>query len=145
MEKHHHEKSGNSSFIIGFILGMAAALLLSTKKGRKILKILLDQGLDKLGNWESLIKDTLETEKDYIDEDDDVVPSVNVQSRKEELKEKTTNSVKINENTKPEDEQNTHIREVVGSDQAVDTPEATTVTKMKTATRRFFRGIKKKV
>ena len=47
----HEERSKNSGFFLGFVLGMAAALLLSTKKGRRILKVLLDQGLDKIGNW----------------------------------------------------------------------------------------------
>lgn len=44
------EKKGPNAFLIGLILGGAIGALISTKKGRQILKDIADYGLDYVGN-----------------------------------------------------------------------------------------------
>lgn len=46
MEKHH----GGGGFLAGLLIGAAVGALVSTKKGRQILKDLSDYGLEYVGN-----------------------------------------------------------------------------------------------
>lgn len=60
-----------SGFFIGFILGVLATLLLTTKKGREILKELIDKGMQKIKDIEELQKKVKkeqeqEPENDYV-------------------------------------------------------------------------------
>ncbi len=49
-----------NGFLIGFILGAAVVFLLVTKKGKKLLKIITEEGLDKVSDFEELIEEKLE-------------------------------------------------------------------------------------
>lgn len=60
MEKHH----GGGGFLAGLLIGAAVGALVSTKKGRQILKDLSDYGLEYVGNVINL--DDIET---ILDED----------------------------------------------------------------------------
>ena len=55
MEK--QQKGTNSGFLFGVLVGVVITLLLVTKKGRKILKMLLDESKDKIAGWDGLIKE----------------------------------------------------------------------------------------
>lgn len=59
----------NSGFFLGFILGVLATLLLTTKKGREILKELIDKGMQKITDLEELHEKTrqnVDGENDYV-------------------------------------------------------------------------------
>ncbi len=49
-----NEKKGPNGFLIGLLIGGAVGALISTKKGRKILKDIADYGLDYVGNTISM-------------------------------------------------------------------------------------------
>lgn len=54
------KKSGNNAaigngFFFGIVVGVALTLLFTTKKGRKILRMLIDEGADKLTEIEDLL------------------------------------------------------------------------------------------
>lgn len=64
-------QSGSSNgFLFGVIVGVVLTLLLSTKKGRKMLRTLTEEGLDKVSTLEDLFdEDYLEEgETDYVKE-----------------------------------------------------------------------------
>ncbi len=48
------EKKGPSGLLVGLLIGGAVGALLSTKKGRKILKDVAEYGLDYIGNTVSM-------------------------------------------------------------------------------------------
>ena len=58
MEKNQHKSSGLSSgFLLGIIVGVVITLLLTTKRGKRILKLVTEEGMQKFSNWEDLIND----------------------------------------------------------------------------------------
>ena len=120
----NNDNKNNNGFIFGFILGIAAALLLNTKKGRRILKTLVDQGIDRVSNWEDTIKEIIEEDEDLF-KADDFVPSTIIDEDKkviENISDRNENEIKVNT---PASEPQPSI--------------------VKTATRRFFKGIKKRI
>ncbi len=63
----HHSNSFANGFLFGLIIGAAAVFLLATKKGRKILKLISEEGLDSLTN---IVEEyTSDAEKEDIEED----------------------------------------------------------------------------
>ena len=52
-----HNGSGGSGFIIGVIVGVILTLLLTTKRGRVILKELLEKGIEKFSNLEDFMQE----------------------------------------------------------------------------------------
>lgn len=75
----HHSNSFANGFLFGLIVGAAAVFLLATKKGRGILKLISEEGLDSLTN---IVEEyTSEAEKEDVEdiqneESDEVSPSV---------------------------------------------------------------------
>lgn len=49
-----------NGFLVGFILGAAVVFLLVTKKGKKLLKIITEEGLDKVSDIEEFLEEKLE-------------------------------------------------------------------------------------
>lgn len=105
-----------SGFLWGALLGAGAVLLLNTKKGKKLLKSLTDEGADGLSNLEEFIADVVEEH-----EGQKSVP----QEKKAEAKKppKRTNG-----------ETRSHVK-------VTETP---VVQEVLSSPRRFFKGIKKK-
>ena len=60
------EKHGPNGFLLGLVIGGAAGALLSTKKGRQILKDIADYGLEYVGNTISM-----EDVEAILDEDEE--------------------------------------------------------------------------
>ena len=63
-----HEKKGPNGFLLGLILGGAVGALVSTKRGRQILKDIADYGLDYVGK--SINLDDIES---MLDEDEEIL------------------------------------------------------------------------
>lgn len=124
---HHNQNNGSQTFIVGVIIGVALALLFTTKKGRKILRAITDGGLDKIENWEELLykKVPAVTDFDPIDEmtqAEDYVPN-------EALQQDTTPS---------------HVsREVVKHALKTEHVDGAPDHKPSSGVRRFFKGAKK--
>lgn len=60
-KKQHHGGGNFNVFIFGVLVGVAATLLLTTKRGRKLLKVITDEGLERFGKFEDIVK-TMEKE-----------------------------------------------------------------------------------
>lgn len=118
-----NENKNNNGFIFGFILGIGAALLFNTKKGRKILKTLIDQGIDRIGDWEGTVKE-------IIEEDDDFVKGGDYISQSSSYEPEISSVVK-------------HSEAESGISDNFSIP-VSSESRVKKATRRFFKGIKRK-
>ncbi|MEK7605211.1 MAG: YtxH domain-containing protein [Patescibacteria group bacterium] len=61
------EQNGSSfnTFLFGILIGVLATLLFTTKKGRRLLKVITDESVDRLSKWEDMVK----TMQEHIDED----------------------------------------------------------------------------
>lgn len=57
-----HAHGGGNGFLFGVLIGILIALLFTTKKGRKILKNLTDEGMDKFTSLEDLLEKRLKEE-----------------------------------------------------------------------------------
>lgn len=53
--KQHSGGSGFNLFFLGILIGVIITLLLTTKKGRRILEILIDEGVEKMTKWEDVM------------------------------------------------------------------------------------------
>ncbi|MCL4354494.1 YtxH domain-containing protein [Patescibacteria group bacterium] len=63
----HHSNGFANGFLFGLIIGAAVVFLLATKKGRKILKLISEEGLDNLTN---IVEEyTSEAEEENAEED----------------------------------------------------------------------------
>lgn len=67
---HYHNHPGNG-FLMGVIVGGVATLLVTTKKGREIIKDLTAKGLDKFSEIQKNLDDIVDFEEvggqDYVD------------------------------------------------------------------------------
>lgn len=72
MENNNNNNSGNnffSGFLLGALVGAAVVFLLATKKGKRILKIISEKGLDNISNL--LEKADQAGELEEFDKDDE--------------------------------------------------------------------------
>jgi hypothetical protein len=66
-----HAKFGNG-FVWGMAVGALLVLLFTTKKGRRILKVLSEEGFEKMKHWEGKIEE-LDLSDDEIEEGEDYI------------------------------------------------------------------------
>ena len=98
---HSHKNSHGNGFLLGVIVGVIVALLFTTKKGREIVKILTEKGLDKFSDLQKVMNEATsdveeelvelveeESEGDYVPELGAEVTEEPADAQKEELKEK---------------------------------------------------------
>ncbi len=72
-----------SSFFAGFVMGVLVTLLFTTKKGRKILKTLTDEGKEALEQiLEPNVDDLAGDEIPSGDGDEEEIPEKNIPARK---------------------------------------------------------------
>src|SRR5689334_1805845 len=88
------EKRGHNGFLMGLLVGGAVGALVSTKKGRQILKDIADYGLEYIGktididDFESILDDEEEMMSGEFDADDEEsAPPKPETEKKEEVKE----------------------------------------------------------
>lgn len=61
MEQKEKQGSGLSSgFLLGVVVGVVITLLLTTKRGKRILKMITEEGMSKLSNWEDMVSDAVD-------------------------------------------------------------------------------------
>jgi gas vesicle protein len=59
--KEHHKGGGLSTgFLLGVVVGVIITLLLTTKRGKKILKMITDEGISKISNLEDMVGDMID-------------------------------------------------------------------------------------
>lgn len=169
MDNRNAHTSGGG-FLLGVLIGVLIALLFTTKKGRRILKSLTEEGMDKISNIEELFEKKLREEST----DDMGIGDFEVKHEMHEVVSSpspvTTHHPHINHTHETDShvyshhypQQETHIHEnnVVheSHDHIADTtktrledfvqqmhePEVPTFTRPVSASRRFFRGIPKR-
>lgn len=66
MEERSKSHGAVTVFFLGLVVGICVALLFTTKKGRRILKTLTDQGLEKMSDVEKLLEDEAKTVKENV-------------------------------------------------------------------------------
>jgi len=81
MENHNSGKF-TTGFLLGAMIGAAAVFLLGTKKGKKILKAITDEGI----NLQDLLK-TEDLEEDEYEENPEIVPEQPEFKNPQEVKE----------------------------------------------------------
>lgn len=69
--KNNSNNAVGNGFLLGVLIGVILTLLITTKKGREILKDLLDRGIEKISNLEDILPtqikpDITEEENDYV-------------------------------------------------------------------------------
>lgn len=62
--EHRNTNNAGGGFILGILIGVLITLLFTTKKGRKILKTITDEGMDKINNFEDLFEKKMREEDD---------------------------------------------------------------------------------
>lgn len=75
------DKHGSNGFMFGFMIGAAVGALVSTKKGREILKDVADYGLEYVGNFINLddFEGVMEEEEEMMKgEGEEVTPKETV-------------------------------------------------------------------
>lgn len=70
-----NEKNHGGGFLLGILVGVAVTLLVTTKKGRKLMHSLAEEGMGRFGDWEKILKDVADAidDDDYVDGDDYIV------------------------------------------------------------------------
>jgi uncharacterized protein YcfJ len=82
-----HEKKGPNGFLIGLLIGGAVGALISTKKGRQILKDIADYGLDYIGN--TINVDEINT---ILNEEEDIMEGEMEAEKSKKAEEKASNT-----------------------------------------------------
>lgn len=103
-------------FLLGIIIGVVLTLLLTTKKGRKLLRLITEEGVQRLSNWEEKI---MLVADDKIDDDEDFAMGEDYQEEGRDVPIK---------------------KEVYEQKQEINS----STMNGQSETRRFFKGIKKK-
>jgi gas vesicle protein len=150
----NHNGSGNG-FLLGVIVGVLATLLFTTKRGRAILKDVMERGIDKFANLEELMRETEEGyDEELEDEGDDYIPSEPVEPEPvnvPKVEKKTTGSVAQTQpaekaqEPKPAKEPVPEPAKIV-EEEKIETVGQTPVEEKPKTTRvkRLFRGLRKK-
>lgn len=104
----HHGGGSLNTFLFGVLVGILASLLFTTKKGRRLLKVITDEGVDRLTHWEDMLKSMeREIEEDTLDEE----PVIGEDMEKEVRALEAPKTEEVDENEpaiseKPDEEEN---------------------------------------
>ena len=140
MNDHNHRQNGfGSGFILGIIVGAALVFLLGIKKGKKLLKIITEEGLEGVSTLEGLFEDDFEEEEPFYAKTSKGKGRLSGQAHEESTIEKiaTSGLSKVTELA-----ETAAKAASVASDAAENAVKVTENFEKKT--KRFFRGIPKK-
>jgi gas vesicle protein len=87
-EGNHHSSHNGGSFLLGVIVGAVIVFLFATKKGKKILKLLSEEGLENISKYVDFDED------DQEESEDDLVPEEPLIQSNGEVKEQNGEAVK---------------------------------------------------
>ncbi len=91
MDNKNNNNSGSnffSGFLLGALVGAAMVFLLGTKKGKKILKAISEEGAGNISNLLDKIDKSVDLEGESMDDEDDYVPNENLSSKETVVKHK---------------------------------------------------------
>ncbi len=145
------QRVSGSGFLLGVIVGVILTLLLITKRGRAILKDILEKGAEKFANLEQLMRETEKNdEEELFSEDDDFIHSepIDIQEPLQKSPEKKPEATKpepqeikpahpASRSNAPDETAIVKPIKVVESEKAIKE-------KVKTGGKRWFRGLSKK-
>jgi len=72
-EREHHGSGVAHTLIFGILLGVLITLLFTTKKGRRLLKAITDESVDRLSHWEDMLKSI---EREAVQDTDEQEPII---------------------------------------------------------------------
>jgi gas vesicle protein len=75
MENNNRNNNNGSGFLLGVIVGVILTLLFTTKKGREILKEVLEKGVERFSNLEDLMRESYDEDDEDLEGDDDFIPT----------------------------------------------------------------------
>jgi len=118
----HQQHTGGSGFLLGVIVGVLLTLLFTTKRGRAILKEVMEKGIQKFADLEELMREmeeketSTEEDEDYEDEND-YIPAKQIAApeppKKEVVKKaEPAPEPKVKEEPKPEPEPEPEIEDI---------------------------------
>jgi len=100
MEQKEKQGGGLSSgFLLGVVVGVIITLLLTTKRGKRILKLITEEGMSKLSNWEDLFHDAVEEYQTKPAEPK--LPPVDLSSAEDQEDEDTVEAAPLEEESEP--------------------------------------------
>lgn len=69
-QKHDHHHGSGNGFLLGFLLGVLVTLLFTTKKGREVLRLLTEKGLEKFSDLEDVLEESgdIDDESEYVND-----------------------------------------------------------------------------
>jgi gas vesicle protein len=131
-QKRTHSGGLSNGFVLGIIVGVVLTLLLVTKKGRRILRELTDEGLSKVNNWEELLEEKIDKRVEAIE-------------KKEEKETDYIKEVSVMPSVTPHhtNHASMHVEEVSLKEPSYNGINGV-AKKVATSGRRFFRGIPKR-
>lgn len=131
MSEHEHQGSGSlNTLTLGILIGILLTLLLTTKKGKKLLKLITDEGVEKLGKWEDMLKSM---EKEIVQEATSEEPVIGEDMEKEVRAIEPPKTEKIILDDREEEEP---IQSEKAGEEKTEVPEK--------KSKRLFRGIRRK-
>ena len=112
---------GNSGFgngvVVGMLMGAILVLLFTTKKGRQILRLLSDEGFDKVKDWEKILSEL----------------------EREPKSKKQSGGLGLDEDEEGEDYASSMVNKMTHQSNGI----SHTIHRVKPATRRVFRNVNK--
>lgn len=145
------QNGGGNGFLFGLIVGVAIALLFTTKKGRAILRDLSEKVIDKLSKLEQVAKQSQEEVdllEDFAEEEDYVKtePQPTVKEEKKEVASEEPEKPVVKE-SKPESAPSPEVskkeKEADEKQESEEEPQVKAPTKVIQG-RRWFRGLKRR-
>ena len=77
----HHDNKFFNGFLIGLVLGAAIVFLFATKRGKKILKLISEEGFESITNVLEEIEEEEMVDQDFVEDVPKSEQSVNKETR----------------------------------------------------------------